>query len=353
MNTKQKNNIMAVALGVGVLVAFGFWYYILFLAQGKASGGSTTPVEINPTNGWYFPYQSALDGTGVNFKEKVNPSVVAVMIDNHPDARPSAGLSKARIVYEVPVEAPYTRFMALYTVSDTVVKVGPVRSARPYFVHWAEEYGVPMYMHSGGSPEGLALLASTTLVYDTNEFWNGPYFWRGTEHEAPHNVYTQSDLWQKWYDKATVESDKNGVIQTWNFVTSKNSIELLGNASTTLKIPYAPDYQVSWEYDSSSSSYTRFENKKPRLDEDKAGISAATVIVQFAKIKVLDNYGRLAVEQFGSGDALVYTGGRVIKGTWSKVGNNRTRWYDAFGADIPLMNGTIWVEVVPLGLEIK
>lgn len=344
---KQKKLILNIVIGFGVLAALIFWYYLLFGPTPNTSVPVKNITISQKPESFDFPYQSNLDGTGVSTKEEIYPIVVAVMIDNHPDARPPAGLSKARVVYEVPVEDPYTRFMTFFALNDNVEKVGPVRSARPYFVHWAEEYGLPMYLHSGGSPDGLALLASSTLVYDTNEFWNGSYFWRGTDHAAPHNVYTKSSLWQSWYqNKVSEETGLHGVTQSWNFVTSQNFVISLGPVSTTLEIPYASGYTVSWEYNTTSSRYVRSENNKPKTDADGSPVIAATVIVQFVDIKTTDRYGRKAITQTGSGEAIVYTAGRVIKGIWQKIGSNRTRWYDALGAEIPIMFGPVWVEVV-------
>ena len=60
----------------------------------------------------------------------VDRRVVAVKIDNHPNARPQSGLDVADAVYEVLVEAGLTRFIALFHQSDAD-HVGPNRSGRP------------------------------------------------------------------------------------------------------------------------------------------------------------------------------------------------------------------------------
>jgi len=63
-----------------------------------------------------------------------------VMIENHEDARPQSGLSKADIVYEAVAEGAITRFMAVFYCGTAAYSyegdydVGPVRSARTYFV---------------------------------------------------------------------------------------------------------------------------------------------------------------------------------------------------------------------------
>ena len=67
-----------------------------------------------------------------------NDRPIAVMIDNHKDAWPQAGLNKAYMVYEIIVEGGETRLMALFKGVD-LEKIGPVRSARHYFIDYAME----------------------------------------------------------------------------------------------------------------------------------------------------------------------------------------------------------------------
>ncbi|MDO9510072.1 MAG: DUF3048 domain-containing protein, partial [Candidatus Magasanikbacteria bacterium] len=126
-----------------------------------------------------------------------DPKAIAVMIDNHPDAFPLNGVNEAKIVYEAPVEGGMTRFMAIYSSVQKIDKVGPVRSARPDYFDWAKEYGIPLYLHCGGSSEALKILKTERGMVDVNEFYSSQYFWRDNSRFAPHNLYVSSLLWQK------------------------------------------------------------------------------------------------------------------------------------------------------------
>ncbi len=79
------------------------------------------------------------------------PRPVAVMLDNHPAARPQAGLEQAEVVYEILAEGNITRYLALY-MHGADQMVGPVRSARSYYIDKCMEYNA-IYLHAGGSPE--------------------------------------------------------------------------------------------------------------------------------------------------------------------------------------------------------
>ena len=65
---------------------------------------------------------------------------IAIMIDDHPDARPQSGFNAASVVWHAPAEGGIPRYMLLF--QDKVpATVGPVRSARQYYIAWAAEIG--------------------------------------------------------------------------------------------------------------------------------------------------------------------------------------------------------------------
>ena len=86
-----------------------------------------------------------------------NKRPFAVMLDNHPDARMQAGFREADMVFEMVVEGTYTRYMVLFH-SKHPVNVGPIRSARKYFVDRMLEYDA-IYTHFGGSSEATDYIA--------------------------------------------------------------------------------------------------------------------------------------------------------------------------------------------------
>ena len=116
---------------------------------------------------------------------------IAVMIDDLSPARPQSGLQSASIVWHAPAEGGIPRYMAIF--ADTLPKeVGPVRSARLYFIQWASEWKA-VYVHAGGLPQALATLAAKghgQLVFNADEFRYSSYFRRSRDRFAPHNLYS-------------------------------------------------------------------------------------------------------------------------------------------------------------------
>lgn len=338
---KKEITLLHIASAVFVLAGLILltWFFVRANYRSSHFAGDT---EFIPDEARVVCAPRLLDGRCVTPGEE-NLKLVAVMIENHLDARPQSGLSKASVVYEAPVEANYSRFMALFPIDTDISKVGPVRSARPYYLDWASEYGIPMYMHVGGSPDALSRLKSGDY-FDFNEFYRGDYFWRSRDRYAPHNAYTSSDNWTKgWEDYG--KNYHSGSIESWKY----GEVEPCTTACITTVIAsfLPPVYEAEWRYSSSTGKYMRFQLKKPHVDQDGTQISADTIVVQYTKTKVLDDQLRIEMDTIGSGGALVFTKGNVVEGKWKKFSQgSKTRFYDNTGVEIPFTAGRIWIEVV-------
>ncbi|HLD31691.1 MAG TPA: DUF3048 domain-containing protein [Patescibacteria group bacterium] len=301
-------------------------------------GQETGELKFSPTCEWY----RQLDGVCVESEKEINPRLIAVMIENHPAARPPSGLAQARVVYEAPVEANYTRFLAIYLANQLVPEVGPVRSARPYFLDWVAEYGSPLYLHVGGSADALARIAKEKVL-DVNEFFYGQYFWRSKDRLAPHNVYTNSENWLKLLEKIEYTSDQ---YQGWAFATTTGYQPPTVNEIVVSFLP--PTYEATWKYNTSTLKYDRYQDDQLHRDADKQKITADTVIVQKVKSQVLDSVGRLGLATISEGEAFVFRQGQITIGQWRKDSlTNRTRFFDTNNSEILLQPGKIWLEILP------
>lgn len=298
-------------------------------------------------------YRRALDGVCVDSETEIAPRLVGVMIENHVDSRPQAGLADARVVYEAPVEANYMRFLALYPKDITVNKVGPVRSARPYYLSWLNEWGRPLYMHVGGSPESLEQIKDENIL-DMNEFYRGWYYWRDDAREAPHHVYTSSELWQKAWDDYGSDADITPTT-SWRFDERELCAENCVYEITASFLP--PVYEAVWKFNTSTGQYERHQMDEPHRDENGAAIVADTVIVQRVLSTTIDEIGRKRINTTGPGDVTIFRDGYMIEGLWRKDGaRERTQFIEATtGEPIPLKPGKIWIELVPQdgGMKIK
>ncbi|MBI5728881.1 MAG: DUF3048 domain-containing protein [Candidatus Magasanikbacteria bacterium] len=342
--SKRRFNKSLFFLLLGLAALFLIGIYLFFFRSSEQ--GAQKPVVTEMV----VQFRSRLDGAPVETVAEETPRVVGVMVDNHPDARPQAGISFARVVYEAPVEGGFTRYLALFNAGSLIDKVGPVRSARPYFLDWLEEYGItaPMYMHSGGSPDALAEIKRRD-IFDTNEFYWGEYYWRSDEADPPHNLFTKSKLWQALLGKF---SDRYPAT-TWQGWIFSDTGAATSSIVKALAINYTADYTVGWRYEADSKKYRRLGNGRLFSDREGRPVLADNILILEMPVQVLDEVGRKAIATTGSGSARVFHRGEFIRGTWKKTAVvERTRVYDANRNEMTLIPGITWVEIVPTGTEI-
>lgn len=340
------------ALGLVVLILTIVVTTILIVRGNSATKkGSEETINIQPSVDTENLGVRFIDGLEVeNGKENALP--VAVMIENLVSVRPQSGLQSAQVVYEALAEGGITRFVALYADRDmTIDSIGPVRSARPYFVDWAEEYRA-LYAHVGGSPQALEQLSQNTAVTNLDQFSNAQFFWREASLSAPHNVFTSSEL-LTFALRDNALADAKGTFEPWKFLLEKApEVETTAEQATnTIRIPFSStSYEVIYTYDAIQQHYVRANGGEPHLDAlTGEQIHAKNVIVQFTPTRLLgDGTERLDIDTTGTGRAVVFRHGTAIEGTWKKdSSNDRTTWLSHDGEEIRLAPGNIWIAVLP------
>lgn len=303
-----------------------------------------------------------------------------VMIENHEEARPQSGLSRADIVYEAVSEGGITRFLVVFYcgASAQELKVGPVRSARVYFMYWASEYGdYPLYVHVGGAnrkgpADALGMISEYkwALYNDLNQFSiDFPNFEKdierlrrpdGSQIAAEHTMYAYTDrLWDVAKSRGLTDKDKSGTRWDKNFVQWKFKESTSKGDIAAVSFPFwkgYKQYSVKWTFDQASGLWKRDNDSQPHTDfNTKEQISAANVVIQFAAEKSLnDPEKHMLYTTIGSGEALVFQNGQVTKASWSKKDRvSRTIFKDKKGKEIEFIPGQIWIEVLANGTEVE
>lgn len=332
-------------IGLVVLAGASVAGYLVFTSP-EAVTNTNTPVNRN-TNTAAETAPRLVDGVLVS-PSKTNPNLTAVMIENSSDARPPSALDKASVVYEALAEGGITRFMAIFTSDAAETEVGPVRSARPYFVDWASEYNKPLYVHAGGSPQALDLLRSSkTTVVDFNQFTNGPYFYRDKTRRRPHDLYITADkLLLAVRDKV---ADGQPSFTSWAYA-NEPGIDARPETVNDIIVKYSSlSYQTTYSYDRGLNVYRRSLGGQPHLTRAGTPITAKNVVVQFVRTGLYPKETqRLKMETVGEGKAYIFRNGQSIIGTWKKdAATNRTMFYDEAGQPVVFARGNTWISVVP------
>ncbi len=271
---------------------------------------------------------------------------LAIMIENHPESRPQSGLDVADVVYEAPAEYGIPRFLAIYVNREAPV-LGPVRSARAYFVAWSSEYK-PVYMHAGGSPTGLSWIKQLKVQSIDALRTNISGFGRTDDREAPHNLYADTRALRKEIKKDKSLSTEKG---TWGGLQFSDKPTVGSAEGQKVRVEYESGYNVSYEYDERTGVYNRVMLGKPHLDrESKKQLSGTVVIVQTVNARAIegDALNRLDIDVQDKQPALIFQDGRVIEGFWEKEKRDSpTKYTTKDGQSITLKPGRVWIQMVP------
>lgn len=300
----------------------------------------TEPVKIikeglpSPISGIYYP------------KELTELRPVAVVYDNHPSSRWQAGITKAEIVYECEVEGPFTRYLAIF-LTESPEHIGPVRSARPYFLTFALEFDA-VFVHVGGSNEALINIRDYQMAnisgMTSGEFWR--YYKTGKE--APNNMYTAMKNLRD--AQGYMNYRQEGNYDAWRFSGDQYPLSKLYDSQpvTTFTITYNKDYHVQYVFNKDTGAFNRFVNDKLQIDEYYENeIIATNIIIQKLKKVVLDNEGRLALYNVAEGEGYYISNGEMIEISWEKTGiRNRTLYRDKNGNELLFNPGQTWIQVI-------
>jgi hypothetical protein len=265
--------------------------------------------------------------------------VLAIKVEESPDARPQAGLDAADIVVEQPVEGNITRLIAIFHCRDAD-RVGPVRSARFMDANYLPQFGSPLFGYAGGAGQTRAKIQQADLVDLSYTIAVGAYE-RDPARDAPHNLYTSTTALYR------AGGDRGGEpvpAFTYSRGTGK------ATPATTIHLPYNPSIaDISWEWDGGSRRWLRSIAGEPAVLEDGSRISARNVVVLEARERptdIIDASGTRSYEVIviGSGRAFVFRNGKMIQGTWSKESPTEPlTLVRPNGRDIGLNPGNTWV----------
>ena len=342
----QKQLIIIAAVILAITAAL-----LLFLLRGHVLPYYTTtqaePEYIQPTNGLEFIIRHPLTGESI-VEEVEKPSVYAVMVENMVEAWPLSGIDQAFLVIEAPVEAAIPRLLAYYHNGQEVGKIGPVRSARPYYLDWSEELQA-MYVHVGGSPDALNQIDAED-IFNLNEFYRHWYFWRSSDRSAPHNVYTSTDLLSEAYEAESAWRTMGELeYGLWEYKEDEPQVNDSGHQHVSMIFSsYFGDlYKAGWEYDVESNDYVRYQNNLQMYTAEGEQIRANNIAILETDVVVLDEIGRRQITTIGQGPAMIVQDGQMIVGTWAKpLVEERLRFYNENGEEVLFNAGVTWIEVL-------
>jgi hypothetical protein len=322
------------------------------------STGSIPSPSVSPTS-TPLPtpvlVPSALTGMLVT-PEVAGRHPIAVMVDDLLPARPQSGFNAASIVWHAPAEGGIPRYLMIFS-DHLPSSIGPIRSARQYYIAWAAEWEA-VFAHVGGSPQALQTLregGQGELVYDADEFrWGQRYMWRVTERYPPHNVYSDGRRLRQLARR--VGAQDGPMDSAWRF--GPEAPRELRPHGATIEANY-PANKIRYRYDWRTNTWRRSVTGEQRQIDAATGQPVAprnvvVMVMRFGPLNDNPSKHRLEAQYVGEGPAWIGVNGRIIKGTWRKTRIDRpTRFFDADGAPITFAPGQTFIQVMQSASQVR
>lgn len=306
-------------------------------SYGDVALPSTLP---GPTTTLPAPEVMPLTGLPIDDAAAATRPALVAKIDNHPAARPQAGLNQADIVYEENVEQ-LTRFAAVFH-TNAPASIGPIRSGRTQDVNLFSAYLNPLFVWSGGNAKTTSLINKSVLVNmgALVAYQQGGYK-RDSARKAPHNLYADASKIYLLTPKGATRPP-----QQFQYRTASDAMPTTATASAGLKLSM-DGVQVQWLWDSATGVYLRSVGKDKHMDADGSQVNAKNVVTLFMQYKTSAADPRSPEAQsVGEGEAWVYTNGSLVKGKWKRAKETDVfALTDLAGAPIKLTPGRTWIEL--------
>jgi len=322
---RQHKAVVAVA---AVVVLAGLVTGVLLALRG---GGQANPVSATPSP-TVQPLRSPFTGETIPSLHRV----LAVKIDNIVYARPQTGLTRADLVYVLPVEGGLSRFLAVYSSNYPSV-IGPVRSAREDDLELLRQFGRPAFAYSGATAALLPYIHRTARIVDLYDGIASGYY-RDNSRTAPYNLYARTRQLLHQAPRASTARDIG-----FRFGPPPAGGKVTRSASVSYP---AASFRFTWS--PAKDRWLVSVDGRQAVTTGGKRLSPATVVIQYTNVRTSRflEYGKRPpyAETTGSGTALVLRDGKAWTAHWSRPkANGGTTFTTAGGRPMTFAPGQVWV----------
>ncbi len=270
---------------------------------------------------------------------------VFMVVENHPQARPQWGLTSSDIVWEMVAEGGITRMLLMYADASRIPdKVGPIRSARHYFVDLAEGFD-GIFVHFGYSPMARAQIEKHG-VNNINGLVDN-YFYRDKSRNvsSEHTSYTTGESINNAIANKEYRTEINEDYKSpFKFnAKAKN----LSAPCTSLTVAFSSSYTYTYTYNEENNAYYSSLNDENFVDSEGNQQNFENIIICYTDITSLnDSKGRVDLD-FSEGDGIYASNGSYTDITWKKgESDDMLKLYDKNGDELSLNIGRTYIAIM-------
>jgi hypothetical protein len=296
-------------------------------ASSSAASSASPPTAPRP------PRKEPLTGLPVKGALPTRP-VMVVKIDNSESSRPQVGLSRADLVTEELVEGGSTRLAAFF-YSRLPPVAGPVRSFRASDIGIVKPARAVLVASGGARPTVRRMAAAHVRTYVEG----APGFYRDSSRQAPYNLFVRMPQLAHTLKRARAPRS----YLPWGSAHSLPN----GSRVTRIAARFSPAHTTTWQF--AKGRYVNVNSFAAAHDAFRPG-TVLVLRVRVGTAGYLDPAGNLVPETHftGTGAALVFHGGRMVRATWSKHGYAARLRLHTKTTGLRLPPGHVWVELVPV-----
>ncbi len=283
-------------------------------------------------------------------KKLLNNRPVFVVVENHPQARPQWGLTSSDIVWEMVAEGGITRMLLMYSDASRIPeKVGPIRSARHYFVDLAEGFD-GIFVHFGYSPMAQSQINNHS-VNNINGLVDN-YFYRDTTRNvaSEHTSYTTGEAVKNAIaDKEYRTEIKDDYKSPFKFNSKAKS---LSAPLSKLTVAYSDSYTYTFHWSQKDNIFKCTLNGSAFVDSEGVQQTFDNIIICYTDITSLnDSKGRVDFD-FSEGEGLYASNGSYTDITWKKGdSDDMIKFYNKVGDELSLNVGRTYIAIMDKSAE--
>ncbi len=304
-------------------------------------------------------YKSALTGLPVESEEASNRRPVAVMINNIKKALPQYGISNASIVFEALAEGGITRLLAVFDDIEDIEQIGTIRSARPYYINFAESLDA-VYIHIGGSPEAYSQIKKDGIdAFDLIEGKNNSMYWRDKDRIKSsgyeHSVFTSGERIMEKLNSENIRMTRDEEFgPVFNF---SDDVSYSGSDATKISAVFSSYKTGTYTYDESLGLYRIGQYGTSHIDAlSGSQLAFKNIFLLHMNSYVIpgDTAGRLRFDSVGSGSGFYFVNGTKTDITWKRSGKSAPfEFFTADGTELSVVPGDSYVAIVPQNADIS
>ena len=323
---------------------------------GKKEEPTTTEATTVITTEPPVVFRNPLTGEPGYNEELLGNRPVMVVVENHPQARPQWGLTSSDMVFEMVAEGGITRMILMYADASLLPdKIGPVRSARHYFLDLAEGYDA-IFTHFGQSTYAKEQLA-THDIDNVNGYVDGSYFSRDKSRnvDSEHTAYTTKDnVIKAIKDKDYRTTLKDGYTDAFKFNTDGNQVLEDGSCVKTV-VSFSDGYTYTLDYDKQENVYYSSLNGNPFMSSDGTQQNFTNIVVLYTNISAISGDTKNRVDfDLSEGKGTYISNGSYCEISWKKGDcTDMLKLYDAEGEELKLNTGRTYIAICDDSREAK